>query len=192
MRNGWGNRQWHTVTLFYWRAEQAHARSSGKSHSTQTHTRTHHPGYPSCSFPPDAEAIGTISCPLSPSLRTAPSFLDKLHILEQPGLRTSVSTAPLYNNLPHLNRQGLIAQCTHTHPDKDKEAHCDTQAPDRNTLKAAWSFKWPSGYSTLLHFTSISFKAVSAKCLGRVRAYRLAGSRFTLGESNRLKNHKVL
>lgn len=103
-----------------------------------------------------------------------------------------VSTAPLYSNLPHLNRQGLIAQCTHTHPDKDKEAHCDTQAPDRNTLKAAWSFKWPSGYSTLLHFTSISFKAVSAKCLGRVRAYRLAGSRFTLGESNRLKNHKVL
>lgn len=155
------------------------ARSSGKSHSTQTHTRTHHPGYPSCSFPPDAEAIGTISCPLSPSLRTAPSFLDKLHILEQPGLRTSVSTAPLYNNLPHLIRQGLIAQCTHTHQDKDKESHCDTQAPDRNMLKAAWSF-------------SISFKAVSAKCLGRVRADRLAGSRFTLGESNRLKNHKVL
>lgn len=74
---------------------------------THTHTHAHHPGYPSRSFPPDAEAIGTISCPWSPSLRTAPSFSG--HI-SQSG---AAQKPPWCNILPHLNRQNITAVSTH-------------------------------------------------------------------------------
>lgn len=108
-----------------------------------THTHTHHPGYPSRSFPPDAEAIGTVSCPLSPSWRTAPSFLEKkLYSLEQPGLRPLFLRLPVYITI-YLS---LIQQCKHT----PKVTYSDLRAADRNTLKAPWFSRWPSGYSIFL------------------------------------------
>lgn len=146
-----------------------------KAGNHAAHTR--HPGYPSCSFPPDAEAPGTISCPLSPSLRATPYFLDKVHGPKQPGFRTSAPPP-----------QGAMRHGVHTHPHRNsqKTKKCSKQ-PD--------SSKWRSGYSGLLHFLALHLKLAFwtlSECFGRVRADWLAGGRFTLGETNRLQSHKVL
>lgn len=144
-----------------------------------SHIHPHHPGYPSRSFPPDAEAIGTISCPLSPSWRTAPSFLKKKKPLQSgtAGTQTSDSTAPrVYNNLPWL----YTAVQTHTQsrlqwPTSSRQKHAESSLIQPVTF-------WLQHFPLL---TSFSFKALILKCFGRVRADSFAGSRFTLGESNR-------
>lgn len=128
-------------------------------HMCGTHT-TNHSGCPSCSFPPDAKATGTISCPLSPSLRAAPSFLDKPHFRKRPGL-TSAPAAPLYNNLAHLHRPDLIAQDTLT----QTESHTTIQhnhAQSSLILQVHFWLQW------FIESFSIPFKAhflsVLAEC----------------------------
>lgn len=81
------------------------------------YTRTHHPGYPSRSFPPDAEATGTVSRPLSTSLRAAPSFLDRLHSPEQPGYRTYSSPVKQLTSPKQARRNSTV----HTHLDKERK-----------------------------------------------------------------------
>lgn len=93
------------------------------------------------------------------------------------GTQTSVSTAPrVYNNLP----QPYTAVQTHTQsrlqwPASSRQKHAESSLIQPVTF-------WLQHFPLL---TSFSFKALIMKCFGRVRADSLAGSRFTLGESNR-------
>lgn len=112
MSDGWGNRLWHTRSQCFiggqW--EPMWGRAGNRRAGKHTHTQTYTSSWVPLPFlPPDAEAIGTISCPLSPSLRTAPSFLDTFCSLEPP------ESPPLCNQLPHLNRRHLTAASTHSH-----------------------------------------------------------------------------
>lgn len=88
------------------------------------------------------------------------------------------SSAPLFNNLPHLNRQHLITQYTETYtrqrsPLRHKTAR-QKHAQSSLILQVTFWLEWFTA------FRRIPFKA---RFLNRVFRQRQTGSRFALGEN---------
>lgn len=194
MSNGWGDRHWHSCTIsLEGRASTCEVEGWKREIAQHTHTYIHvHTilGTPPVPSPLTPKPLARFPVPCFPHWEPLPLFWTNFTV-QTPNLCFYSSPVLQLASPKQARPNGTVH--THTHPDKDKQAHCDTQAPDRNMLKAVWSFKWPSGYSGWLHFLAFHLKlAFWTQCFGRMRADWLAGSRFTLGETNRLKNHKVL
>lgn len=115
-RNKWGDRRRHIRTLFYWKVGQAHVRLSWKSHSTHTCTNTYTPSWvPLLFLPPWRRGhwhgfLSLVSLTESRSLFSG--LISQCRAAWT--LDLCLSSSPLWH-FTHLNRQGLIAQCTHTH-----------------------------------------------------------------------------